>query len=75
MKDKSLNIVKADFGKRNAPASIFQPSDYGLVLSVEALKRDWGKVGAINRLIEVIKRLEEDDDLAKWALSHRRVEL
>jgi hypothetical protein len=41
------------------PPKYSYPSDYGLANQISALIRDYGKTGAINRLIEEAERLRD----------------
>lgn len=64
-----------DTGARLAlPRPFAYPSDYGLATATSNLLRDYGRVGAVNRLIEMAQRIEAGGDPLRWALMRRRVE-
>jgi len=50
------------------------PSDFGLANAITSLVRDYGRIGAINRLIEEAERLESGGDHMVAAMRRRRIE-
>jgi hypothetical protein len=61
-------------GARPIPRPFGYPSDFGLGNAIAALVRDYGPVGAINRLIEEAERLEAGLDPVRSAVRRRRIE-
>lgn len=55
--------------------AVAYPSDYGLANAISSLIRDYGRQGAVNRLIEAAERVSKEEDHMAWPLSRRRVEL
>jgi hypothetical protein len=52
------NIVKLGSGTRPTPKPISHPADYGLAVTAADLMMQWGRDGAINRLIEMVEWLK-----------------
>jgi hypothetical protein len=62
-------------GHRPIPRRLAYPSEYGLANAASQLIRDYGKDGAINKLIEMAGRIERDEDPLRDIISKaRRVE-
>jgi hypothetical protein len=56
------------------PPAIAYPADYGLAGVAAALINQYGRDGAINRLIEMAERLIAGEDTHCWVLKRRRVD-
>jgi hypothetical protein len=56
------------------PRPFAYPSAYGLATTVTDLVRDYGKMGAINMLIQAAQDVEADVDVLRKTLAHRRIE-
>ena len=67
-----LHLDKAKH--RRIPRPLAYPSDYGLANAAHQLLAEYGKDGAINRLIEMAERLRAGQDPLAWALRRQRVE-
>lgn len=70
----STKISQLQLGHRAMPKRYLYPSDHGLALTVSALIRDYGRYGAINRLIEAAEMVERDEDMIAAAMRCRRVD-
>lgn len=55
--------------------AVAYPSDFGLANAVTGLIRDYGRDGAINRLVEMAERLAAGEDQYAWVFRRRRVDL
>lgn len=56
-------IVDLKGGHQPILKRIAYPSDYGLANAAYSLLRDYGKDGAINRLIEMAERIDRDESV------------
>lgn len=63
-----------DIGHKSIPPAIAYPADYGLACAADALMWQYGKDGAINRLIEMAERLEAGEKPGDWVFRRRRVD-
>ena len=62
-------------GKHRAvPKPIAYPADYGLALAAGDLLFQYGRDGAVNRLIEMAERLAAGEDATAWVFRCRRVD-
>lgn len=61
-------------GARPIPRPFGYPSDFGLANTISSLVRDYGRVGAVNRLIEEAERLEAGIHPLLSAIRRRRIE-
>lgn len=59
---------------RPIPPAIAYPADYGLANVTGALIWQYGKDGAINRLIEMAERISNGESPGDWVLRRRRVD-
>lgn len=56
------------------PPAIAYPADYGLANCVSDLIWQYGRDGAINRLIEMAERLSAGEEPGDWVMRRRRVD-
>jgi hypothetical protein len=61
-------------GHKPIPPAIAYPADYGLASATDALVWQYGKDGAINRLIEMAERLEAGEKPGDWVFRRKRVD-
>ena len=65
----------ADIGRhRPIPPPIAYPADYGLANVTCDLIWQYGRDGAINRLIEMAERIAAGEKPGDWVLKRRRVD-
>ncbi len=72
MADNIQSLVAS--GHKPIPPAIAYPADYGLACATAALVWQYGKDGAINRLIEMAERLEAGEKPGDWVLRRNRVD-
>ena len=61
-------------GHRPIPPAIAYPADYGLANVTSDLIWQYGRDGAINRLIEMAERIAAGEKPGTWVLHRRRVD-
>lgn len=59
---------------RPIPPAIAYPADYGLANVTRDLIWQYGRDGAVNRLIEMAERVSGGDDPGDWLRGRRRVD-
>ena len=58
---------------RPIPRPFAYPSRYGLAVAVYQLMHEYGRIGAVNVLLEAAQMIERGEDFLTDTLAHRRV--
>jgi hypothetical protein len=59
---------------RPIPPPIAYPADYGLANVTDALIYQYGRDGAVNRLVEMAERISNGERPGDWVFRRRRVD-
>lgn len=73
-KQSASIFTMPDQGHSRIPPAIGYPADYGLANTANALITQYGKDGAVNRLIEMAERIDAGEDTHSWVMRRRRVD-
>lgn len=71
-KDAAIHVLS--LGHKPTPKPIAYPADYGLASATHQLIFQYGKDGAVNRLVEMAERIAAGEGEFDWVMRRRRVD-